>query len=133
MHDPEGKALRRRIERRYLTQLMAGCNKAWCANEWCKTGRKNLGAEPKAPVGGAAGLIQEVKPLVSEVDDRSKLMYFCVDEGGQKRRMVAEVLASEGVWDLEWCIAAAEAEGPNVDKGREWLRNWAPAKGGSVP
>lgn len=132
MHDPDGKALRRRIERRYLTQLMAGCNKAWCANEWCKTGRKNLGAEPKAPAGGAAGLIQEVKPLVAEVDDRSKPMYFCVDEGGQKRRMVAEVLASEGVWDLEWCIAAAEAEGPNMDKGREWLRNWAPAKGGTI-
>ncbi|KKY35596.1 putative ubiquitin fusion degradation protein [Diaporthe ampelina] len=132
MHDPDGKALRRRIERRYLIQLMSGCNKPWCSNEWCKTGRKNLGTEPKAPAGGAAGLIQEVKPLVAEVDDRSKLMYFCVDEGGQKRRMVAEVLASEGIWDLEWCIAAAEAEGPNMDKGREWLRNWAPAKGGAV-
>ncbi|POS73829.1 ubiquitin fusion degradation protein [Diaporthe helianthi] len=132
MHDPDGKALRRRIERRYLAQLMAGCNKAWCANEWCKTGRKNLGAEPKAPSGGAAGLIQEVKPLVAEVDDRSKPMYLCVDEGGQKRRMVAEVLASEGIWDLEWCIAASEAEGPNMEKGREWLRNWATVKGGAV-
>lgn len=127
MHDPEGKALRRRIERKYLTQLMSGCGKAWCANEWCKTGRKNLGLEAKGTA--AAGLMAEVKPLVADVDDRSKPMQFCVDEGGQKRRLVAEVLASEGIWDLEWCIAAAESEGPNMDKAREWLRNWAPAKG----
>lgn len=129
MHDPEGKALRRRIERRYLTQLMTGCGKKWCSNEWCKTGRKNIGIESKAVGGGAAGLMAEVKPLVQEVDDKSKPMYFCVDEGGQKRRMIADVLASEGVWDLEWCVAAAESEGPNLDKAREWLKNWAPAKG----
>lgn len=127
MHDPEGKALRRRIERRYLTQLMTGCGKKWCANEWCKTGRKNLGLEPKATA--AAGLMAEIKPLVLDVDNKSKPMFFCVDEGGQKRRMVADVLATEGVWDLEWCVAAAEAEGPNMDKVREWLRNWAPVKG----
>lgn len=127
MHDPEGKALRRRIERRYLTQLMTGCGKKWCANEWCKTGRKNLGLEPKATA--AAGLMAETKPLVLDVDNKSKPMVFCVDEGGQKRRMVADVLATEGVWDLEWCVAAAEAEGPNMDRVREWLRNWAPVKG----
>lgn len=130
MHDPEGKALRRRIERRYLTQLMTGCGKKWCANEWCKTGRKNLGLESKAT--GAAALMADIKPLVQEVDDRSKTMFFCVDEGGQKRRLVADVLAAEGVWELEWCIAAAEAEGPNLDKAREWLRNWAPAKGAAT-
>lgn len=130
MHDPEGKALRRRIERRYLTQLMTGCGKKWCANEWCKTGRKNLGLEPKAT--GAAALMAEIKPLVQEVDDKRKPMFFCVDEGGQKRRMVADVLASEGIWDLEWCVAAAEAEGPNLDKAREWLRNWAPSKGAAI-
>lgn len=127
MHDPEGKALRRRIERRYLTQLMTGCGKKWCANVWCKTGRKNLGLEPKAT--GAAALMAEIKPFVQDVDDKSRPMFFCVDEGGQRRRMVADVLASEGAWDLEWCVAAAEAEGPNPDKAREWLRNWAPAKG----
>lgn len=127
MHDPEGKALRRRIERRYLTQLMSGCGRKWCANEWCKTGRKTVGLEPKE--GGAAALLEVVKPLVEEAGDKNKHMYFCVDEGGQKRRMVAEVLASEGVWELEWCVAATESEGPNVDKAREWLKNWAPIKG----
>lgn len=128
MHDPDGKALRRRIERRYLTQLLAGCGKSWCSNEWCKTGRKNIGLEPKGAAGGAAALIQEIKPLVEQVDDSSRPLFFCVDEGGQKRRVVAEVLASEGMWDLEWCVAAAEAEGPNLDKAREWLKNWAPSK-----
>lgn len=127
MHDPEGKALRRRIERRYLTQLMSGCGRKWCANEWCKTGRQNVGLTAKGA--GAAGLMAEVKPLVEEAGDKGRPMYFCVDEGGQKRRMVAEVLASEGVWDLEWCVAAAESEGPTMEKAREWLRNWAPAKG----
>lgn len=128
MHDPQGTALRRRIERRYLTQLLSGCGKAWCANEWCKTGRKNNGMPPKASA--AAALLAEVKPLVAEVEDRSKPMYFCVDEGGQKRRMVAQVVASDGVWELEWCVAAAESEGSNMDKVREWLRNWAPTKAG---
>lgn len=130
MHDPQGKALRRRVERRYLAQLMTGCGKQWCANEWCKTGRKNLGLEPKAT--GAAPLMAEIKPLVQDVDDKSKPMFFCVDEGGQKRRMVADVLATEGIWDLEWCVAAAEAEGPKLDKAREWLKNWAPAKGAAM-
>lgn len=127
MHDPEGKALRRRIERRYLTQLMSGCGRKWCANEWCKTGRKNTGLEPKE--GDAAALLAEVKPLVEDAGDKSKPMCFCVDEGGQKRRITADVLASEGIWDLEWCVAAAESEGPNLDKAREWLKNWAPMKG----
>lgn len=132
MHDPEGRALRRRIERRYLTQLMSGCGRKWCANEWCKTGRHNLGLAPKGGAGGAAGLLAEVRPLVEEAGDRGRPLYFCVDEGGQKRRMVAEVLASEGVWDLEWCVAAAESEGPAPEKAREWLRNWAPARGVAV-
>ena len=130
MHDPEGKALRRRIERRYLSQLMTGCGKSWCVNEWCKTGRKNLGAEPKVSSGGAAAALPLVKPLLEEVADKSKPMHFCVDEGGQKRKLVAEFLANEGLWDLEWCCAATESEGADPDKAREWLRNWAPTKFG---
>lgn len=135
VHDPEGKALRRRVERRYLTQLMSGCGRKWCANNWCKTGRKNNvgGQAPEPGAGaGAAGLLAEIRPLVDEVGDKSRPMHFCVDEGGQKRRMVADVLAAEGVWDLEWCVAAAESEGPNPDKAREWLRNWAPVKGAAA-
>ncbi|KAL8945806.1 MAG: hypothetical protein Q9222_007705, partial [Ikaeria aurantiellina] len=44
-YDPEGKQLRRRVERRYLSQLMTGCGKEWCRNEYCKSGRAHLGLE----------------------------------------------------------------------------------------
>ena len=45
-----------------------------------------------------------------------------------KRRKLAEMLAAEGAWDFEWCVAACEAEGSNLDRAREWLVNWAPVK-----
>ncbi|KAK2930301.1 Ubiquitin-protein ligase E3A, N-terminal zinc-binding domain superfamily [Fusarium oxysporum f. sp. vasinfectum] len=60
MHDPEGKALKRRIERRYLGQLMTGCGKSHCANPWCKTGRANAGLEAKP------SSAREVLPLDAE-------------------------------------------------------------------
>ncbi|KAL2162334.1 hypothetical protein VTH06DRAFT_7247 [Thermothelomyces fergusii] len=126
MHDPEGKALRRRIERRYLTQLMTGCGKKWCANEWCKTGRANEGLEKLG--GSAAAALPLVKPLLERIDDHGRPMHFCVDEASQRRRKTAEMLAAEGVWELEWCIAAMEAEGGNLDKARGWLADWAPFK-----
>ncbi|KAK2035261.1 ubiquitin fusion degradation protein [Colletotrichum zoysiae] len=62
MHDPEGKALRRRIERRYLSQLMTGCGKKWCGNEWCRSGRDNIGLESKGTSAQAA--LPLIKPLV---------------------------------------------------------------------
>jgi hypothetical protein len=126
MHDPEGKALRRRIERRYLTQLMTGCGKKWCANEWCKTGRANQGLEKWGS--SAAAALPLVKPLLEEIGDHGKAMHFCVDEASQRRRKMAEMLAAEGVWEVEWCIAAMEAEGGNLAKARGWLGDWAPTK-----
>jgi hypothetical protein len=44
MYDPDGRALRRRVERRYLTQLLSGCGKAWCRNAFCKTGHAKASA-----------------------------------------------------------------------------------------
>ncbi|KZZ98206.1 Ubiquitin fusion degradation protein UFD1 [Ascosphaera apis ARSEF 7405] len=41
VYDPEGKALRRRVERKYLTQMLKGCAQAWCRNMYCRTGRTN--------------------------------------------------------------------------------------------
>jgi len=124
MHDPDGKAMRRRIERRYLGQLMTGCAKKHCGNEWCKTGRANSNLEPKGT--SAAAALPLVKPLVNEVADPQAPMYFCVDEANQTRRTVAEMIAAERVWELEWCIAAAEAKKGNPDVMREWLQAWAP-------
>lgn len=126
LYDPEGKALKRRIERRYLTQLMQGCGKRWCANEWCKTGRANLKLEPKPS--NAQLVLPQIKPLMDSVRDKQTPMYFCVDETNQRRRKLAEMLAAEDDWDLEWCIAACEAEGPDLDRARGWLINWAPSK-----
>ncbi|KAK8030243.1 ubiquitin fusion degradation protein (Ufd1) [Apiospora rasikravindrae] len=126
LHDPEGKALRRRIERRYLSQLLQGCGKKWCANEWCKTGRANLGLEPKGS--NTQTILPQIKPLLVAVPNAAEPMFFCVDETNHKRRNLAEMLAAENVWELEWCVAACEAEGVDPDKAREWLRNWAPTR-----
>lgn len=125
LYDPEGKALKRRIERRYLTQMMQGCGKRWCANEWCKTGRANLKLEPKPST--AQLVLPQIRPLTDSVRDTQKSMYFCVDEANQRRRKLAEMLVAEDDWDLEWCIAACEAEGPDLDRARGWLINWAPS------
>jgi hypothetical protein len=124
LHDPEGKALRRRIERRYLTQMMQGCGKRWCANEWCKTGRARLGLEAKGT--SAQAVLSLIKPLMESVRDLQAPMHFCVDETNQRRKTLAEMIAAEKAWDLEWCIAACEAEGPNPENAREWLLKWAP-------
>ncbi|KAI8628539.1 ubiquitin fusion degradation protein UFD1-domain-containing protein [Xylariaceae sp. FL1651] len=126
LHDPEGKALKRRIERKYLSQMMTGCGKKWCRNEWCKTGRANANLEAKGST--AQVVLPMIKPLMDAFKDTETPMYFCVDESNQRRRALAELLAGEEIWDLEWCIAACEVEGPNLDKAREWLMNWAPAR-----
>lgn len=126
MHDPEGKALRRRIERRYLGQLMTGCGKSHCANTWCKTGRANIGEEAKPSTSKA--VLPLVKPLLANVDDPAEPVYFCVDESNQMGRKLAEMMAAENVWELEWCIAAAEAEKGELNRMREWLHAWAPNK-----
>ncbi|KLU86141.1 hypothetical protein MAPG_05160 [Magnaporthiopsis poae ATCC 64411] len=68
-----------------------------------------------------------VGPRGQELADHSKKMRFCVDEAAQRNLVLAEMVASEGVWDLEWCVAACETSGDR-DKAREWLQNWAPNK-----
>jgi hypothetical protein len=127
MYDPEGKALKRRVERRYIAQMIKGCGKSWCVNEYCKTAKAEL-------VKGMASLTTQqalpiVKPLMDSYNDHTSSMYFCVDDGIQKRRKLAELLAAESAFDLEWCIAALEAEAGSLDSARQWLQNWAPVKG----
>ncbi|EON64866.1 hypothetical protein W97_04100 [Coniosporium apollinis CBS 100218] len=134
VYDPEGRALRRRVERRYLSQLLTGCGKAWCRNPYCKTGREHLG------IGGSVSTkeaLPMVKPFLdglgrSEADPARPPLHFCVDEGSQKKRGLAELLAAEdegdGGFGFEWCVAALEAEGGDLEKAREWLRAWAPSR-----
>ncbi|KAF2644872.1 ubiquitin fusion degradation protein-like protein [Massarina eburnea CBS 473.64] len=134
LHDPEGKALRRRIERRYLSQLLTGCTKPWCKNDYCRSGRKNAGQGDKSvPTKDAIPL---VKPFLVNMDGRGYTtpLHFCVDEASQRRRGVAEMLSAEqgvegkGGFGLEWCVAALEAEGGDLDRARAWLKGWAPQR-----
>ncbi|CAK4032797.1 hypothetical protein AC579_642 [Lecanosticta acicola] len=131
MYDPEGKALKRRIERRYLQQLLTGCAKAWCKNEYCKTGRTNLDLNTNITTKDA---IPMVKPFLDTAAKDTPL-HFCVDEQSQKRRNLAEMLAAEdggpagrGGYAFEWCAGALEAENGDLDGARQWLKNWAPAR-----
>jgi len=126
MHDPEGKAMRRRVERRYLSQLIQGCGRAWCMNAYCKTAKAKISKDKTALTTQAA--LPLVKPLMDTLRDKSAPMYFCVDEGSQKRRKLAEMLAGENIYDFDWCVAACEAEGGRLDGARTWLENWAPKK-----
>lgn len=124
--DPEGKALRRRVERKYLTQLLTGCGKAWCRNEYCKAGRKNAGSEGATTSKEATSMI---KPILEQLIPGCGPLHFCTDEASQKRRVLAEMLADAERgrgYDLRWCVAALEAEGGDLGKARGWLENWAP-------
>jgi len=124
MHDPEGKAMRRRVERRYLSQLMTGCGKTWCKNEYCKTARARAGNNTAALTAQEA--LPKVKPLMDALANKGASMFFCVDDASQKRKALAEMLAVEMRYALEWCVAACEAEAGNLEKARMWLQNWAP-------
>ena len=139
-HDPEGKALRRRIERRYLSQMMTGCGKAWCRNKYCKTGSSGTDSPPLPT--SAASILAAARPLINALDLDPKSgspntapFYLCADQAGQQRRIIAELIAAEGpgaggkTYDLPWCIAAVETAGGDIEKSREWLENWAPARG----
>ncbi|RFU36335.1 hypothetical protein B7463_g67, partial [Scytalidium lignicola] len=126
MHDPEGKAMKRRIERRYLSQLIQGCGKSWCGNPYCKTAQAK--EAKRGPALTTKDALPIVKPLVDAISDRSSELYFCVDEGSQKRRGLAEMIVAEGAYELEWCVAALEAEGGSLAGARTWLENWAPKK-----
>ncbi|KAL8685381.1 MAG: hypothetical protein Q9218_007795 [Villophora microphyllina] len=77
-YDPEGKALRRRVERRYLSQMLTGCGKGWCRNEYCKAGRGNMGM-------AAVGDVKERMGIIKGLLER-KESSFCTDEGSQRRR-----------------------------------------------
>ena len=127
MHDPEGKAMKRRVERRYISQLITGCGKAWCTNEYCKTAKSKI--DKTSPALATKDASPIVKPLMDTLWDTRQQMFFCVDDGSQKRRKLAEMLAGEKVYDLEWCVAACEAETGNLDRARQWLQNWAPKRG----
>lgn len=146
MYDPDGKALRRRVERKYLTQLLTGCGQTWCKNEYCKTGRKGLGMTQEGQTIPSKEALGMIKPTLESLKDGKVPVHFCTDEASQKRRVLAEMVTAEGNaggkgkgkerdnlaegsgHDLEWCVAALEAAGGDLDKARAWLRDFAPTR-----
>lgn len=145
MYDPDGKALKRRVERKYLTQLLTGCGQSWCRNEYCKVGRSNLElAKPGGNITSKEALSM-VKPALDKLKDGNTSLHFCTDKASQTRRALAEMLSAEGADDagkegrndakipgggyqLEWCVAALEKEAGDVDRARAWLKDWAPTR-----
>lgn len=145
-YDPDGKALRRRVERKYLTQLLTGCGQQWCRNEYCKSGRRNLDWKREAaPIMSKEALVM-IKPFLDRLREGASPVHFCVDEASQMRRTLAEMLATDGGEDikgkgpertnaayaLEWCVGALEAESGDLDGARAWLRDWAPTRAESA-
>ncbi|KAL9134360.1 MAG: hypothetical protein Q9175_004465 [Cornicularia normoerica] len=146
MYDPDGKALRRRVERKYLTQLLTGCGQTWCRNEYCKTGRKNLGTTQEGQAISSKEAMGMIKPTLEGLQNGKVPVHFCTDEASQQRRVLAELVAAEGSaggkgkekerhgsaeasgYDLEWCVAALEVSGGDLDKARGWLRDLAPTR-----
>jgi hypothetical protein len=136
MHDPENKALKRRIERRYLQQLVTGCGKPWCRNEFCKTGRKNLGLNFNFTTKDALPMVKPfLDGLLQPQSANPTPLHFCTEDSSQGRRNLAELLAAEdmgagakGGFGFEWCLGALEAENGSLDGARQWLKNWAPTR-----
>lgn len=138
-YDPEGKALKRRIERRYLSQMLTGCGKTTCRNKYCKTGRKHFNDGTETTM-STKDILTLVKPLlddltVSPSGTNTAPIYFCTDGQSQVRRSLANMLAAESGstreegYGVEWCVAAIESAGGDVNNAREWLKNWAPRTG----
>jgi hypothetical protein len=77
-----------------------------------------------------------VKPFLEGMDGKGYVtpLHFCVDERSQKNRSLGEMMSAEkgiegkGGYGLEWCVAALEAEGGDLDRGRNWLKGFAPQR-----
>lgn len=146
MYDPDGKALRRRVERKYLTQLLTGCGQSWCRNECCKTGRKNLGMTAEGQTISSKEALAMIKPTLEGLKEGKVPVHFCTDEASQKRKVLAEIIAARedrngkgkakerenmaehSGYEPEWCVAALEAAGGDLDKAMGWLRDFAPTR-----
>ena len=139
-YDPDGKALKRRVERRYFQQLLTGCGQTWCSNEFCKVGRQHR--DGGAPAVASKDAIAMSKPYTDNVWEEKSPLHFCTDETSQSRRSLAEMMASEknglggisdrdnvkGGYELEWCVASL-IENNDMEKAWTWLGNFAAQRG----
>jgi len=105
----------------------------------CKTGKANLGiANDLAQGVGVAGAMPLIKKIVQELKGGGGELGLCVDEGTQKRRLLAEriavesVLERDGGWDVAWVVAAIEevgGAGEEESAVRGWLERNAVRRG----
>ena len=145
-YDPNGQGLRRRVERKYLTQLLSGCNQPWCRNKYCKAGRKHVGILEEGKTITSKDAMSMIRRSLDNLKDLKMPLHLCTGEASQKRRTLAEMVAVEGDgvrkmkgkeregegmgdgYQLEWCIAALEVEDGDLDKARGWLKDFAPTR-----
>ena len=136
IYDPTGSHLRRRVERKLLTQGVTGCSRPSCANTWCKTGRSNLGLPPFE--GGMARIKADVvSPLLdswtvggdaaarTQRQAQTLRLRLCVDAQTQKMRALAEAVCAGEGFEIEWGIRAVEETGGKGEEAvRKWLGRW---------
>jgi hypothetical protein len=133
-YDPEGKQLRRRVERRLLQQLTGGCGKSWCQNEpWCRTAHKNVSGDDR--VYSIKDALPIVKPVLdgiaSQHTDAASALAFCVDEAQQSRTMAVKVLSQGSDYAPGWVARAIEETKSPFDAD-QWLRDRAPRIGEKI-
>ena len=128
-YDPEAKALTKRLERRYISQIVSGCGRDWCRNEYCKTGRKHVMQSNETI--SMKDAMAMAKPILTHLMDLTRPLHLCTDEASQTRRLLAEMISSRGEeqgYDLTWTVIAMEAESGDLEKAQAWLRTWAPTR-----
>lgn len=134
-YDPDGKALKRRVERKYLSQLLTGCGQTFCRNAYCKSGRKNSNQFENEGKISSKEATAMIKPTLENLRNGTIPLYFCTDEASQGRRAIAEMAAltgldkqSGGSYEVEWIVAALEIEAGDWDRAQQWLKDCAPTR-----
>ncbi|KAF9942850.1 hypothetical protein BGZ67_009944 [Mortierella alpina] len=121
--DPKHQKLVQRLARKYHSQLMSGCGNSWCRNQHCATFR---GQEMDATSAATEmmGILKEAKVGSAE----GGKTWLCVDEGTTRKKVMAELLFEDmkGVYAMEWCVKALEAERTDLEAAVQWLNLQAP-------
>ena len=93
---------------------MQGCGQPHCSNTpYCATA-----IDRKIPMAEA---LKAVKPQIDGMLREDAKFHICVDEAVQRRAFLAGMIASEGVYGLEWCRRGVEETKGDLGKMRDWL------------
>ncbi|KAG7664922.1 uncharacterized protein J8A68_001560 [[Candida] subhashii] len=130
-NDPNHLKLQIRIERKYMIQLSKGCGNHWCNNEYCKTGNKRQ-IEGKSFRELMELLNQKLfKFIISprlpinksqvELSASANKMWFCVNESVSNKKVLFDLLKSEGEYEEE-IIYKAINDNNDEYSIRSWLQ-----------